>query len=368
MSEENTGAVEDAYSDDSLFNITSWGADLTFRELVQMYQDGDLIKPEFQRNYVWSKAEASRFIESVLWGLPVPSIFLANASDGRRLIIDGYQRIMTMYDYMGKRKFGHEENLFRLTNSEQINERWRNKAFDELEKSDQRRLKQATIHAIIFEQRKPKDDDTSMFQIFGRINSSGRSLYAQEIRNCVCQGAFNALIMDLNKNEVWRNLYGATEEDSRMRDVELILRFFAIRDLDVYAVKKKQINLRKYLDLYMNSCPVETLERKREDFIATVNFVRENFGEHAFASATGDGLSMKKFRVNPVVFESVFVASDSFLRSGRELPVNANLNERKRMLLENEEYQRVSRFRTTNIENIEMRIKLAHQILFPEDC
>lgn len=71
---------QEAYSDDSLFNISSWGADLTFRELVQMYHENDLVKPEFQRNYVWKKTEASRFIESILLGLPVPSIFLANAA------------------------------------------------------------------------------------------------------------------------------------------------------------------------------------------------------------------------------------------------------------------------------------------------
>ena len=91
--------VEDDYSDDSLFNISSWGADLSFRELVNMYEDDELIKPELQRKYVWDKVEASRFIESILLGLPVPSIFLAQAGS-QKLIVDGYQRIMTVYDYM----------------------------------------------------------------------------------------------------------------------------------------------------------------------------------------------------------------------------------------------------------------------------
>ena len=68
--------MEDDYSDDSLFNISSWGADLSFRELVSMYNDNELVKPELQRKYVWDKIEASRFIESILLGLPVPSIFL----------------------------------------------------------------------------------------------------------------------------------------------------------------------------------------------------------------------------------------------------------------------------------------------------
>ena len=91
--------IEDDYSDDSLFNISSWGADLSFRELVSMYNDNELVKPELQRKYVWDKIEASRFIESILLGLPVPSIFLAQ-SGSQKLIVDGYQRIMTVYDYI----------------------------------------------------------------------------------------------------------------------------------------------------------------------------------------------------------------------------------------------------------------------------
>src|SRR3712207_2074039 len=93
---------DDSYSDDSLYNINSWGADLSFRELVERYKDGEILKPEMQRNYVWDKAEASRFIDSILLGLPVPSIFLAKPEimDEKLLIVDGYQRIMTVYDFI----------------------------------------------------------------------------------------------------------------------------------------------------------------------------------------------------------------------------------------------------------------------------
>ena len=77
----------DSYSNDDLFNITSWGADLSFRELVTMYEEGDLLKPELQRKYVWKKQEASRFIDSILLGLPVPSIFLAKKEDETMLIV-----------------------------------------------------------------------------------------------------------------------------------------------------------------------------------------------------------------------------------------------------------------------------------------
>ena len=81
---EEISEEEEKYSNDDIYNIRSWGADLTFRELTQRYEDGDLLKPELQRKYVWKKDEASRFIDSILLGLPVPSIFLAMERDMER--------------------------------------------------------------------------------------------------------------------------------------------------------------------------------------------------------------------------------------------------------------------------------------------
>ena len=86
-------------------------------------------------------------------GLPVPSIFLAQAGS-QKLIVDGYQRIMTVYDYI-RGIFSLDNKLFKLSNSEKINIRWRNKSFNELSTDDQRKIKSTTIHAIIFEQKKP---------------------------------------------------------------------------------------------------------------------------------------------------------------------------------------------------------------------
>ena len=122
---------EKSYSDDDLYNISSWGADLSFREIVSMYDEGDLLKPELQRKYVWSKLEASRFIDSILLGLPVPSVFFAKESDETKLIVDGYQRIMTVYDYING-EFTQDHKVFKLSNTEAINERWRGKTFKEL--------------------------------------------------------------------------------------------------------------------------------------------------------------------------------------------------------------------------------------------
>ena len=93
---EDVMEEKEQYSDDDLYNINSWGADLSFREIISMYDEDELLKPELQRKYVWSKVEASRFIDSILLGLPVPSVFFAKEPNETMLIIDGFQRIMTV--------------------------------------------------------------------------------------------------------------------------------------------------------------------------------------------------------------------------------------------------------------------------------
>ena len=104
------------YSDDDLYNINSWGADLSFREIITMYEEGELLKPELQRKYVWTRTEASRFIDSILLGLPVPSVFFAKEQDETMLIIDGFQRIMTVHDYV-KGVFSGDGKIFKLSNT-----------------------------------------------------------------------------------------------------------------------------------------------------------------------------------------------------------------------------------------------------------
>ena len=105
-----------------------------------MYSEGELLKPELQRKYVWSRVEASRFIDSILLGLPVPSVFFAKEADETMLIIDGFQRIMTVSDFVNG-TFSGDGKVFKLSNTENINPRWRGKAFVELDTQEKRRIK-----------------------------------------------------------------------------------------------------------------------------------------------------------------------------------------------------------------------------------
>jgi len=355
---------DDSYSDDSLYNINSWGADLSFRELVERYKEGEIIKPEMQRNYVWDKAEASRFIDSILLGLPVPSVFLAKPeiTEEELLIVDGYQRIMTVHDYI-EGIFRRDGKPFGLTNSEKINNRWRGKTFKELTENQQKKIKNTTIHSIIFVQIKPKND-TSFFQIFERINTSGRTLQPQEIRNCIYQGAFNRQLIELNKNPSWRELFGTSEVDSRMRDLEFILRFFAIASIKWVDQGEGAISLKKFLNEFMGSDDSKnkiTLQQRQEKFTKVINYVYKHIGKTAFQNITTKGEYTSKF--NPTIFDSIMTATDIALSSEKSI-VAKSLADRKRKLLDDDEYQDLIKVRTTNKDRIAKRISLALKALY----
>lgn len=358
--EEIQSEIDDDYSDDSLFNISSWGADLSFRELVNMYDEDELVKPELQRKYVWDKVTASRFIESILLGLPVPSIFLAQ-SGSQKLIVDGYQRIMTVYDYI-RGIFSTDKKLFRLSNSEKINTRWRNKAFSELSSDDQRKIKSTTIHAIIFEQKKPENDGTSLYQIFERINTSGRPLTPQEIRNCVYQGAFNTMLFELNENRTWRELFGTEVADSRMRDLEYILRFFSMKTNYILQTESKQISLKKTLNDFMREHKddnPEIIQHFKYEFERIVQLVFKYIGKNAFKNYTRNKFS-KKF--HPAIYDAIMIAV--FLIDKKDIQLTDASEKRHIDLLTNDEFKNATSKRTTDIVNIKKRISLAGKILF----
>lgn len=367
---------KDFYSNDDLYNISSWGADLSFREIVTRYTEGEIIKPQLQRNYVWDKSEASRFIDSILMGLPVPSIFLAKVADEQLLIIDGYQRIMTVYDYI-RGIFSGDGKTFSLTNSEKINSRWRGKAFAELTEIEQRKIRGTTIHCIIFVQTAPKDNDTSMYQIFERINTSGRTLMPQEIRNCVYYGPFNDALMEMNKDHAWRKLYGSQIPDSRMRDIELILRFFALREIyqNSEMISTKRISLKKELNEFMGKLKDANesfIEECKHEFSRTMQTILEKFGEDAFRNLSDkqdfatdaliDKPSLAKIsnKFNAPIFDSLSIAVST---SGK---IAASSNEARRgriRLLIDKNYEDLLRNRTTVVERIKARVNIAKSIL-----
>jgi uncharacterized protein with ParB-like and HNH nuclease domain len=357
--------INDDYVNDDLYNINSWGADYSFRELISLYDDGDLEKPELQRKYVWGKPEASRFIDSVLLGLPIPSIFLAKTHNNKMLIIDGYQRLMTIYDYM-RGIWSGDEKIFRLSNiPEKINIRWKNKAFSELSETEQRKIKTTTIHAIIFEQKSPVDDDTSLYQIFERINTSGRTLMPQEIRNCVYQGKLNSLLFELNTNSQWRQLFGSELEDPRMRDLEFILRYFSLNTDFIRNYPKSNISLKKHLNEFMgnkNNNTDDSIGNFRIDFTETIKSVYKTFGDNAFYNVQSTDLTTIRKRFYPTIFDAIMISTA--IATNRGVDVSRSSEVKRLRLLKDTNFRKYISEGTMQIEHINGRINLALTYLY----
>jgi uncharacterized protein with ParB-like and HNH nuclease domain len=173
---------------DFRYVITSYGADYPIDSLMKRIKEEVIFVPPFQRQFVWNMSEASKFIESLILGLPVPGIFLSKEKDTNRLlVVDGQQRLLSLYYfYLGY----FQGTPFKLQN---VQEDLIGRSYSTLKGPDRIRLDDSILHATIVRQDEPDDNDSSIYQIFERLNSGGRALKPQEIRACIYYGGFNEL-------------------------------------------------------------------------------------------------------------------------------------------------------------------------------
>ena len=173
-----TQVKDDAEADDTVapvrYDITSWGADYDVEGLVRRLQRGDILIPEFQRSYVWTLPAASRFVESLLLGLPVPGVFLAREAETNKfLVIDGQQRLKTLrFFYEGFFNPKSEDKTHRVFSLSSVQNRFEGKTYQTLDERDRLKLDNSIIHATIVRQEAPPDEDTSMYHILNALIAS----------------------------------------------------------------------------------------------------------------------------------------------------------------------------------------------------
>lgn len=328
------------------FSMTSYGADYTVTGLVKRLANGDIFVPSFQRSFVWTKQQSSRFIESLLLGLPVPGIFLSKEYETEKyLIIDGQQRLKTLqFFYEGIfQQPGKEDEIFDLVG---VQKEYAGKIFKTLSEKMRRRLDNSLIHATIVKQDKPPEDDSSIYYLFERLNTGETNLDPQEIRSCIYRGEFNQLIKQLNNNDNWRELFGPIH--NRMRDQELILRFFALYyDIALYSEPMKGF-LNKFMaknkDLTIRNADV-----LKNLFDNAVKFILNNLGCDAFKP---------KGAFNAAVFDSIMIGVGKRLEQG---PITDSTTFVKlyNSLLKNDTYNNSISSTTGSYEKVSNRIKLA---------
>lgn len=279
---------EDVSTTGELFSISSFGVDYPVETLVSRMEKKLFYIPPFQRAFVWSQNQCSRFIESLLLGLPVPGIFLfKEAESGKHLVIDGQQRLKSLLYFVEGVINGKE---FVLTGLET---KFGNRTYKTLDEADRARLDDAVIHATVFKQDLPEGEINSVYEVFERINTGGIKLSPQEIRSCICHGNFNDYLHRLNDNTEWRAMYGP--KSKRLKDVELILRFMAFYENGADYNSPMKHFLNDYMKKKRNLSDAQ-LQELGDVFAKMVHFVTTALSNRAFRPDRS---------LNTAVFDSV---------------------------------------------------------------
>ena len=333
--------AEDAGAAVPIYTINSYPTDPTLEVLFMRWQRSEIQIPKFQRGWVWSHTQASQLIESFLLGLPVPGIFLYRETPSQQLlVIDGQQRLRAAWGFFEGKLPNVPDFYLR-----DVDPRWEGKRYNDLVEPDRIRFRDAVLRAIIVEQTAP-NDNSSIYHIFERLNTGGTHLNPQEVRNSASHGPFNQLITGLNNNRPWREIFGRPTPDTRMRDVELIVRFFALFDDSEKYAKPMKTFLNDYMKRHQKE---ESDQPYRRNFECAVNRVVAALGPRPFHVRRG---------LNAAVFDSVMIA---FARSEN---TPDDIDTRWANLLGNPSYDDATRSSTTDVDTVKRRIEIATQILF----
>lgn len=325
------------------YSITSYGADFPVDGLVKRIGNEDITIPPFQRGYVWNVATASRFIESLLLGLPVPGIFLYVDPETEKLVvIDGQQRLKTLlYFYNGH--FEDSSKEFLLKN---VTKQYLGKKYSTIEDQDRRRMDDSILHATIVKQDEPSDDDSSIYHIFERLNTGGMLLSPQEIRASIYRGKFNDLLGELNEDDSWRGIFG--NKSKRGRDEELILRFFALYyDSDNYLRPMKQflnkfMKSNKHLDIYSKDDLISL-------FVESIQLIDRVVGNSAFKP---------KNVFNAAIYDAVMYGVSKRLAKGK-VADETKFTGAYNSLLKSNKLKMFIDTATANEENVKGRLEFA---------
>ena len=205
--------------------------DMSFGEIMSMYDREELIvDPDFQRLFRWDIYQRTRFIESILIGIPIPPIFVAEDENGRWELVDGLQRISTILSFFGVLRSLPEKNNWILGKGD-IAHDLENLSCKDLPLKFQLNIKRASCRVEIIKWNSAFD---MRYELFNRLNTGGSELTDQEIRNAIFRGIskeFNAFLRKCAELPIFVNLVQPTERQlEQLYMDELVLRFCSLID------------------------------------------------------------------------------------------------------------------------------------------
>lgn len=265
---------------------------MSIGELTSLYRDDELdVHPEFQRIYRWSPEQKSRLIESILLGIPLPSIFVAQTETGTWDVVDGVQRISTILEFQGLLIDDEGEKVppLRLSATRYLPQLegvvWESadgtsRSLTQAQRLDIRRAK-VDLKII-----KRESSEAAKYDLFQRLNSYGSTLTRQELRSCLIisnNRKFYYWLDELRKHQSFIDTVAlASRLLSEQYDLELVLRFLIFRTLDIEGIRSVG-NIGEFLDAKSVEIAASDIDLDAEGrrFRQTFDILGE-FGEDVF--------------------------------------------------------------------------------------
>ncbi|WP_196593354.1 DUF262 domain-containing protein [Pectinatus sottacetonis] len=347
---------------------------MSIGEIANLYRDGELeIHPEFQRFYRWGDEQKTKLIESILLGIPIPPIFVAQKTSGVWDVIDGQQRLSTILEFMGLLKDSDGNKLIPLVleatkflpSLESVI--WND---DNRFNSTQRiEFKREKLNFTII---KEKDNsDQTKYELFQRLNTGGTHLSPQEIRNCILimiNRPLYLLLEELNEYDSFSKCVAISENKANERkDIEMIVRTIIYINLnqDTFDRKDEGKNISKYITEKMEKLAANNeidKDKFKSNFKRTFDILEKLFGRNAFKKYSNDkfsgAFSDASFEaIVPGIYENI-----SYWEKNEEL-----LKEKVKNLYSEEKFQEATKHGVRPVQRIFQLVNFSRQWFKHED-
>lgn len=371
--EENETVVKE-------YDITATPNDFNILTIFSLIDNGVIKMPPFQRNYVWDEKRASKLIESIILGLPIPQVFLYEQGKNSFYVIDGQQRLLSIYFFV-KQRFPTKEGKLILRNyltgdtkidsSILSNDKYfknfklklpasangESNKFDKLKYETLGEYKNTfdilrTVRSVVIKQNEP-DNDSSIYEIFNRLNTGGQNLSPQEIRMSMYYSLFYKKLIELNYNPKWRKILKQDQADIHFKDVEILLRAFAM----LFEYESYSSPMGRFLNTFSkkaNGFMPELISYLEALFVSFLNSC-EDLDDNIFCSKQG------QFSIS--LFESIFVATCITSFRNKELVAKKILNKSILHLKNDVEFINSNQGSVASKQNVTKRIKKAIEII-----
>ena len=320
--------------------------DFPLSTIREMFDDGDIVTdPDYQREFVYTEKQSSKLIESMLIGIPIPTVYLCQENDETWSVIDGQQRITSFVFYL--------ENKFPLSGLTELKE-LNGLYFKDMDKTIQKKLKSSSLNAICI----LKESQELKYEIFARLNQGAISLKPQELRNCIYRGSYNRMLEELARNKYLSVLFH--DENKRKQYQERILRFFALRNFTEYKSSIMK-TMNDYMCVHQNAEETEIADGKVL-FNKTIDIIKQILGDTAFFAVNrDDGKNIGRFSGS--VYDSIIIPFSFFTNHDLMNHADEIRNAIEDLKLNNEQYREDTYVATGSRKRVLGRIFTVYNLL-----